>query len=94
MHCAELAAASALLLTGACDCRAAALLRRQTTRRREGQAAWYDDMRGAVRNTIIISEILDTRTRHLIQARASPCLLGTSCDHVDSRGDAALKCAG
>lgn len=28
---------------------------------------WYDDMEGAVRQTIIISEILDTRTRHLIQ---------------------------
>jgi hypothetical protein len=47
----------------------AAVLRRQTTAKREGQAAWYDDMRGAVRATTIISEILDTRTRHLIQVR-------------------------
>ncbi|EIE23062.1 hypothetical protein COCSUDRAFT_584, partial [Coccomyxa subellipsoidea C-169] len=33
------------------------------------QAMWYDTMATAVKQTIIISEILDTRTRHLIQAR-------------------------
>ena len=28
---------------------------------------WYDSMQNAIKQTIIISEILDTRTRHLIQ---------------------------
>ncbi len=53
------------------DCARAALLRRQTTIRRGGRAMWYDSMEGAVRQTIIISEILDTRTRHLIQVSGS-----------------------
>ena len=54
-------------LIGDSDSAHAALLRRQTTMRREGRVMWYDNMEGAVRQTIIISEILDTRTRHLIQ---------------------------
>ena len=33
---------------------------------------WYDSMQNAIKQTIIISEILDTRTRHLIQACARP----------------------
>ncbi|KAK9868350.1 hypothetical protein WJX84_002514 [Apatococcus fuscideae] len=31
------------------------------------RGAWYDEMAGAVNRTVIISEILDSRTRHLIQ---------------------------
>ena len=33
---------------------------------------WYDSMQNAIKQTIIISEILDTRTRHLIQVNSSP----------------------
>ncbi|KAK9903321.1 hypothetical protein WJX75_002746 [Coccomyxa subellipsoidea] len=43
-------------------------LRRQSTMYKDGkQAMWYDTMATAVKQTIIISEILDTRTRHLVQ---------------------------
>ena len=31
-------------------------------------ASWSDNLMGAVQRTVIISEILDSRTRHLIQA--------------------------
>jgi hypothetical protein len=61
------------------------------------QAMWYDTMATAVKQTIIISEILDTRTRHLVQARPlrlpaklvipkSPCLVSCLCAkrHADS----------
>ncbi|BDA49994.1 Ion channel DMI1 [Coccomyxa sp. Obi] len=43
-------------------------LRRQSTMYKSSiQAMWYDTMASAVKQTIIISEILDTRTRHLVQ---------------------------
>ena len=32
---------------------------------------WYDSMQNAVQRTVIISEILDSRTRHLISVRAA-----------------------
>ena len=49
---------------------------------------WYDSMQNAIKQTIIISEILDTRTRHLIQvlfasslashpADVMPCSIGS-----------------
>jgi hypothetical protein len=44
------------------------MLRRQSTIK-HNQPMWYDTMLDAVKHTIIISEILDTRTRHLIQVR-------------------------
>ena len=31
---------------------------------------WYDSMQNAVQRTVIISEILDSRTRHLISVHA------------------------
>lgn len=47
------------------------------------QAMWYDTMATAVKQTIIISEILDTRTRHLVQARPLrlPAKLVISMNH-------------
>lgn len=47
------------------------------------QAMWYDTMATAVKQTIIISEILDTRTRHLVQARPLrlPAKLAISIKH-------------
>jgi hypothetical protein len=44
------------------------VLRRQSTIKRDNRIMWYDSMQNAIKQTIIISEILDTRTRHLIQA--------------------------
>ena len=43
------------------------MLRRQSTIKRDDRIMWYDSMQNAIKQTIIISEILDTRTRHLIQ---------------------------
>ncbi|CAL5222099.1 g4408 [Coccomyxa viridis] len=43
------------------------VLRRQSTIKRDDRIMWYDSMQNAIKQTIIISEILDTRTRHLIQ---------------------------
>ena len=34
--------------------------------------SWSENLMGAVQRTVIISEILDSRTRHLIQAGATP----------------------
>ena len=45
----------------------AVVLRRQSTIKRDSRIMWYDSMQNAIKQTIIISEILDTRTRHLIQ---------------------------
>ena len=45
----------------------AEVLRRQSTIKRDDRIMWYDSMQNAIKQTIIISEILDTRTRHLIQ---------------------------
>ena len=50
---------------------AAAMLRRQSTIK-HNQPMWYDTMLDAVKHTIIISEILDTRTRHLVQVALPP----------------------
>ena len=47
--------------------RCAVVLRRQSTIKRDNRIMWYDSMQNAIKQTIIISEILDTRTRHLIQ---------------------------
>jgi hypothetical protein len=54
-----------LPLDGMLSC-PAAMLRRQSTIKHQ-QTMWYDTMEDAVKHTIIISEILDTRTRHLVQ---------------------------
>ena len=43
------------------------------------RGAWYDEMATAVNRTVIISEILDSRTRHLIQV-GSPIAL--ACFHA------------
>lgn len=53
------------------ECLSAVALRRQSTMHKAKdrvQAMWYDTMVHAIKQTIIISEILDTRTRHLVQA--------------------------
>ena len=34
--------------------------------------SWSDNLMGAVQRTVIISEILDSRTRHLIQVPTLP----------------------
>ena len=53
--------------------------RRQSTIKRDNRIMWYDSMQNAIKQTIIISEILDTRTRHLIQV----CLTSyTSRSHI------------
>ena len=36
----------------------------------QASSAWYNTLMGAVRQTVVISEILDSRTRNLISVRA------------------------
>ena len=55
------------------------VLRRQSTIKRDNRIMWYDSMQNAIKQTIIISEILDTRTRHLIQVCLTP---HTSRSHI------------
>ena len=45
---------------------------------------WYDSMQNAIKQTIIISEILDTRTRHLIQVSLFANILASHSADVNS----------
>ena len=45
--------------------------------------SWSENLMGAVQRTVIISEILDSRTRHLIQAGAAPLHLLSSLCSLD-----------
>lgn len=40
----------------------------ESSNKRVDASSWSENLMGAVQRTVIISEILDSRTRHLIQA--------------------------
>lgn len=60
-------------------------MRRQKSMGATTRGAWYDEMAGAVNRTVIISEILDSRTRHLIQVLPSACILEAVSSQMKQR---------
>lgn len=83
MRCMHVCAGSKLSM----DLEAGRLMRKSVS----GNSMWYDSMQKAIHQTVIISEILDSRTRHLISVRMPPCLLSAQ---FSSYGASRLFCVG
>ena len=55
------------------DLAAAAQQAEEDSEDSQASNAWYNTLMGAVRQTVVISEILDSRTRNLISVGSFPC---------------------